>query len=209
MDLLGDSGVGAHAMVELGRLAHEPARPYIEKFLEHPIDWVRREAKKALRRLDQAAGRGAATAALFEEVLPASERARGAKLVAGTGAKPRDIEGKVSAFVIGSLAEDERGWTRENCFATSVELDELESLFGKLAQKFKGDFRGSRGRALREEILQAEHEDWKAYKLNVRIGERGKEIWFHYFQDDLSTVDVTIWGPADFIAKLREVLSEE
>lgn len=209
MSLLNDSGVGAHAMVQLGKLAHAPARPLIEKFLDHPIDWVRREATKALRRLDQASGRRNTARAPFEEVLPASERALGAKLVAGEDGEPQDIKGKVSAFVIGSLAEDERGWTRENCVSTSVELDDLDALFHKLAREFKGDFHGRRGKALRAEILEAEHEDWKAYTLNVRIGEHEEEVWFHYFLDDPSTVDVTIWGPADFIAKLREVLSEK
>jgi hypothetical protein len=206
--LIEDPDVGAYAMVELGRLRYAPARPLIENFLDHPIDWVRREAKKALRRLDQAAGRRAATPAPFDEVLPASERALGAKLVTGKDATPRDIEGKVSAFVIGSLAEDERGWTRENCCSTTIDLSELDSFLGKLRRKFKGDFRGTRASTLRDEILQAEHEDWKAYKLNVRIGERAEEIWFHYFLDDPSTVDVTIWGPADFITMLRGILSE-
>lgn len=206
--LIEDPDVGAYAMVELGRLRYAPARPLIEKFLDHPIDWVRREATKALRRLDQVSGSRTAARAPFEEVLPASERALGAKLVAGKEAAPRGIEGKVSAFVIGSLAEDERGWTRENCCSTTVDLGELHAFLGKLRQKFKGDFSGRRRKALCEEILEAEHEDWKAYKLNVRIGERGEEIWFHYFLDDPSTVDVTIWGPADFITMLREVLSE-
>lgn len=206
MALIEDPDVGAYAMAELGKLRYAPARPHIEKFLDHPLDWVRREARKALRRLDQASGRRTAVRTPFEEVLPASERALGAKLVAGKDAEPRDIKGEVSAFVIGSLAEDERGWGRENCASASVELDDLDTLFQKLARQFRGDFSGPRGRALREEIVQAEHEDWKAYKLKVRIGEREDEIWFHYFLDDPSTVDLTLWGPADFIANLRELL---
>lgn len=204
--LLNDPDIGADAIEPLGKLKYQPARPYIERFLDHPIDRVRGSATVALRRLDQAAGRRAATAAPFDEVLPASERALGAKLVAGKDAAPRDIDGKVSAFVIGSLAEDERGWTRENCCSTTVDLGELHAFLGKLRQKCKGDFSGRRGKALCEEILGAEHGDWKAYKLIVRIGEREEEVWFHYFLDDPSTVDVTIWGPRELASRLRSVM---
>lgn len=206
VSLIDDPDIGAHAMVQLGKLVHEPVRSLIQEFLDHPIDWVRREAKKALRRLDQAAGRRVAVRAPFEEVLPESERTLGAKLVAGEGQEPRDFKGEVSAFVIGCLAEEERGWTREHCFATSVELDDLESTMRKLGQTFKGDFTGHRGKALQEEITQAEHEDWKAYKLQVQLGRRGHEIWFHYFLHDPSTVDISMWGPPDFVSEVMSLL---
>jgi len=41
----------------LGKLKAEKARPYIERFLDHPKAWVRREAKKALAKLDKAQAR--------------------------------------------------------------------------------------------------------------------------------------------------------
>lgn len=209
MSLVGDPDIGASAIVELGKLAHEPARPFIEEFLSHPIDSVRRDAKKALRRLDQAAGRRAVRRAPFEEVLPQSERELGAKLVAGDGEEPREFKGEVSAFVIGCLAEDERGWTRDHCFSTSIELDELESTMRKLGRAFKGDFAGRRGKALREEIFEAEHESWKAYKLHVRFGDRDETIWFHYFMDDPTAVDLSIWGPKPIVERLQHLLPQE
>jgi hypothetical protein len=54
IELLGDEEVAGHAIMALGKLKAEKARPYIERFLDHPKAWVRREAKKALAKLDKA-----------------------------------------------------------------------------------------------------------------------------------------------------------
>lgn len=204
--VLNDPDIGLDAIEPLGKAHYEPARQYIERFLDHPIERARRDAKVALERLDHAGGSRTAARAPFEEVLPASERALGAKLTAAEGEEPQDIKGKVSAFVIGSLAEDERGWARDHCFATSVELDELEPMMRKLGRAFKGDFAGRRGKALREEMVQAEHEDWKAYKLRACVGGPDEEIWFHYYLHDPTTVGLTFWGPSAFIERLGQLI---
>ncbi len=57
IELLGDEEVAGHAIMALGKLKAEKARPYIERFLDHPKAWVRREAKKALAKLDKAQAR--------------------------------------------------------------------------------------------------------------------------------------------------------
>jgi len=57
IELLGDEEVAGHAIMALGKLKAEKARPFIERFLEHPKAWVRREAKKALAKLDKAQAR--------------------------------------------------------------------------------------------------------------------------------------------------------
>mgnify|MGYP005840032339 CR=1 FL=1 len=207
--LLNDPDIGADAIEPLGKLKCQAARPYIERFLEHPIDRVRNWTVVALRRLDQAGAKRAPTRPLFEEVLPASERALGAKLTADQGQEPQDIKGKVSAFVIGALAEEERGWTRDHCVTTSVELEELDRTFRLLGRALHGDFSGKRGKLLREEIMAADHEDWKAYKLRVLVGGQDAEIWFHYFLDDVTTVDLAIWGPTAVVAAAKGALSRE
>jgi hypothetical protein len=206
MRVLNDPDIGARAMVQLGKLKHEPARPYIEKFLEHPIERVRREAKTALRRLETAVSRRATRKPMqFEEVLPEPERMLGARLVAAEGHEPQDVKGEVSGYVIGGLAQDEGlvGHTY------SVELNDLGDAFHKLSRAFKGDLAGRKGRALHEEILEAEHEDWKAYKLKARVRDREETIWFHYFLDDPLTVDITIWGSSAFAERLESVMGSE
>jgi HEAT repeat protein len=50
-ELLDDDAVAGHAVIALGRLKAAQARPAIERFLEHPQPWVRKEAKKALGKL--------------------------------------------------------------------------------------------------------------------------------------------------------------
>lgn len=50
-ELLDDDAVAGHAVIALGRLKASQARPAIERFLEHPQPWVRKEAKKALAKL--------------------------------------------------------------------------------------------------------------------------------------------------------------
>lgn len=49
--LLDDDDVAAYAVMGLGKLKAAGARPAIERFLEHPESWVRKEAKKALAKL--------------------------------------------------------------------------------------------------------------------------------------------------------------
>ncbi len=204
-----DSDIGADAIEPLGKLKYQPARPYLERFLEHPIERVRKWAAIALRRLDQAAGRRSAAPSRFEEVLPQSERMLGAKLTAAEGEDPQDFNGKVSAFVIGCLAEEERGWSREHCACRTFGLDELETGLSKIAGKFNGDLAGESGKALLDEILHAKHEDWKAYKLKVLVGGRTEEIWLHYYLDDPMTIDLNLWGPREFVAELNALLPEE
>lgn len=49
--LLDDDVVAAYAVMGLGKLKAAEARPAVERFLEHPESWVRKEAKKALAKL--------------------------------------------------------------------------------------------------------------------------------------------------------------
>lgn len=51
-ELLDDEDMTGHALMALGRLKARDARPAIERFLHHPRPWVRKEAKKALAKLD-------------------------------------------------------------------------------------------------------------------------------------------------------------
>ena len=53
IELLKDDEVAGHALIALGKLRDQKARPYIEKLLSHQKAWVRKEAKKALTKLDQ------------------------------------------------------------------------------------------------------------------------------------------------------------
>jgi HEAT repeat protein len=50
-ELLEDDTVTGHAVMALGRLKAAQARSAIERCLEHPQPWVRKEAKKALAKL--------------------------------------------------------------------------------------------------------------------------------------------------------------
>lgn len=54
VDLLDDEEVVGHALVALGKLKDRGARQTIEKFLSHPNAWVRKEASKALSKIDKA-----------------------------------------------------------------------------------------------------------------------------------------------------------
>lgn len=56
VNLLDDDEVAGYAVMGLGKLRVRAARPRIELFLHHPQAWVRKEAKKALTRIDKAAG---------------------------------------------------------------------------------------------------------------------------------------------------------
>lgn len=49
--LLDDEDVAAYAVMGLGKLKAREARPAVERFLDHPESWVRKEAKRALAKL--------------------------------------------------------------------------------------------------------------------------------------------------------------
>ncbi len=51
LDLLDDDDVAGYAVMALGKLQVQEARPAVERFLEHPASWVRKEAKKALSKI--------------------------------------------------------------------------------------------------------------------------------------------------------------
>jgi HEAT repeat protein len=52
--LLDDEEVAGHALMALGKLKAQRARPHIEPFLRHSKAWVRREAKRALAKIAKA-----------------------------------------------------------------------------------------------------------------------------------------------------------
>ena len=52
IELLQDAEVAGHAVVALRKLKPAKARRALEPFLESPHSWIRREAKKALERID-------------------------------------------------------------------------------------------------------------------------------------------------------------
>ena len=54
MQLLDDDELAGHAIIALGRLKAKRARPRIEQYLQHTKPWIRREARKALERIDRA-----------------------------------------------------------------------------------------------------------------------------------------------------------
>jgi HEAT repeat protein len=51
LQLLDDEEVAAYAVMGLGKLRAGEAKPAIQRFLEHPEPWVRKEARKSLARL--------------------------------------------------------------------------------------------------------------------------------------------------------------
>ena len=53
--LLGDEEVVGHALIALRKLNAVEARPFLLPFLKHPKAWVRREAIKALNKIDNLA----------------------------------------------------------------------------------------------------------------------------------------------------------
>lgn len=53
IELLEDEDLAGYAIMALGKLKTKEARHAIERFLNHPKSWVRREAKKALARIDK------------------------------------------------------------------------------------------------------------------------------------------------------------
>lgn len=54
--LLADDEVAGHAIIALGNLCAAEARGSIERFRENPKPWVRKEADKALKKIDRATG---------------------------------------------------------------------------------------------------------------------------------------------------------
>jgi hypothetical protein len=57
LGLLDDEEVLGHAIMALGKLKAREARTAIERYLDHPKSWVRKEAKKATAKIDKAGGR--------------------------------------------------------------------------------------------------------------------------------------------------------
>ena len=54
LNLLSDEEVVGHAVIALGKLRARGARSHIEPLLKHPKPWIRKEAKKAVTRIDKA-----------------------------------------------------------------------------------------------------------------------------------------------------------
>ena len=54
VELLDDAEMAGHAVLALGKVKWRGARPHLERFLDHPKSWVRKEAKRALAKLDKA-----------------------------------------------------------------------------------------------------------------------------------------------------------
>ena len=52
VDLLQDEEVAGHAVMALGNVKAKHARPAVERLLTHPKEWVRKEARKALARME-------------------------------------------------------------------------------------------------------------------------------------------------------------
>jgi hypothetical protein len=50
--LLDDDQVSGHAIMALGKLRAKSARGKVERFVQHPKAWIRREARKALKRME-------------------------------------------------------------------------------------------------------------------------------------------------------------
>jgi len=54
MDFLEDEDLATQAVIALGNLRVREARPRIEPFLKHPDSWVRKEAERALAKIQKA-----------------------------------------------------------------------------------------------------------------------------------------------------------
>lgn len=52
IDLLDDPEIAGHALIALGKLRPKEAKPRIERMLNDPKPWVRKEAQKLLNKLD-------------------------------------------------------------------------------------------------------------------------------------------------------------
>ena len=58
LNLLDDATVSTDAIIGLGKIGDAAARPALERFLTHSDSWVRKEAKKAVARIDRKMNRG-------------------------------------------------------------------------------------------------------------------------------------------------------
>jgi hypothetical protein len=56
LTLLDDESIAGHAIMALGKLCAPQARARIERFLNHPKAWVRRQAERALQKIDHSHG---------------------------------------------------------------------------------------------------------------------------------------------------------
>ena len=59
IELLDDEEIAGHALSALRKLAPPEAREAIEPFVNHPKTWVRNEAKRALKKIDNKPARAA------------------------------------------------------------------------------------------------------------------------------------------------------
>jgi HEAT repeat protein len=50
---LDDEDVAGHAVDALGRLRAPEALSHLDRFLQHPKAWIRKEAKKAINRIEK------------------------------------------------------------------------------------------------------------------------------------------------------------
>jgi HEAT repeat protein len=53
INLLDDAEIVGHVVIALGKLKSKKAKPYIEPLLAHPKAWVRKEAMRALKKIDK------------------------------------------------------------------------------------------------------------------------------------------------------------
>lgn len=53
LNLLKDDEVSGYAIIALGKLKAKESKKYIEPFLNHPKAWIRKEAKRALSKIDK------------------------------------------------------------------------------------------------------------------------------------------------------------
>jgi hypothetical protein len=53
IQLLDDDEVAGHVLMALGKLKSQKARIFIERFLNHPKPWIRKEAVKTLKKLER------------------------------------------------------------------------------------------------------------------------------------------------------------
>jgi HEAT repeat protein len=54
VELLDDEEIAGHALMALGKLKARAAMPAIRRFLEHPKPWFRKEAERALAKIQKA-----------------------------------------------------------------------------------------------------------------------------------------------------------
>ncbi len=53
IQLLDDEEVAGHAIMALGKLKAKDAQKRIEQFLDHPKEWIRKEARRALKKIEK------------------------------------------------------------------------------------------------------------------------------------------------------------